>query len=80
MKCLWPLNAGRVERLLQSDQNPQEVGGCRIGRGIVGDDDSFRAVAVVGHGLGGECGAGIPNSRGQVSSNLRRITQVGRAG
>jgi hypothetical protein len=43
--------------LLGSNQDSQEVGRSRTDRCVVGDDDGFRAVTVVGHGLGGKSGA-----------------------
>ena len=45
------------KNLLGSNQDAQEVGRSRTDRCAVGDDDGFRAVTVVGHGLGGESGA-----------------------
>ena len=54
---MWRSYRSSAENLLGSNQDSHVVGWGRTDYCVVGDDDGFRAIAVVGHGLGGESGA-----------------------
>jgi len=74
----FPIVDGK-KKFIGSNQDSQEVGRSRTDRCVVGDDDgSVPSPLLVT--VGSKAGPGIPDSRGQIIGDLRRVTDVSWAG